>query len=114
MTGTPYNDVALTYSLTGNAASSGLFEIDSATGQIKVATGATLDYETDDTYRETETDNGRVIAKFYSGKVQYTVDGHAAAIDVSIILTDVAGGRARRPDDHPARGSASRPPLRST
>ena len=81
VTGTPYNGVALTYSLTGKAKDSGLFVIDSATGQIKVATGATLDYDTDDTYRETETWNGQVIAKFYRGKVNYTVDGHAAAIE---------------------------------
>ena len=97
VTGTPYNDVALSYSLTGNAASSGLFEIDSSTGQIKVAAGATLDYETDDSYRETETFNGQLIAKFYRGKVQYTVDGHAAAIDVSIIVTDVGTGAPAAP-----------------
>ena len=59
VTGTPYNGVALTYSLTGKAKDSGLFVIESATGQIKVASGATLDYETDDSYRETETWNGR-------------------------------------------------------
>ena len=97
VTGTPYNDVALSYSLTGNAASSGLFEIDTATGQIKVASGATLDYETDDSYRETETWQGEVTAKFYRGKVQYTVDGHAAAIDVRIDLTDVAAGTPAAP-----------------
>ena len=88
VTGTPYNGAALTYSLTGNAASSGLFAIDSGTGQIKVATGATLDYDTDDTHREIEYLNGEVVAKFYRGKVQYTVSGHAAAIDVSIVVTD--------------------------
>ena len=95
VTGTPYDDGdpetsdALTYSLTGNAADSGLFVIDSATGQISVATGASIDYETDDTYRETESHNDEVIAKFYRGKVNYTVDGHAAAIDVNILITDV-------------------------
>ena len=95
VTGTPYNGVALTYSLTGKAKDSGLFVIDSATGQIKVATGATLDYETDDSHRETETWNGEVIAKFYRGKVNYTVDGHAAAtIDVIVKVTNI--GRIRR------------------
>ncbi|MDE2904879.1 MAG: hypothetical protein OXQ28_02225, partial [Acidobacteriota bacterium] len=89
VTGTPYNGVALSYSLTGNAKDSGLFVINSSSGQISVASGATLDYETDDSYRETETWQGEVTNKFYRGKVQYTVDGHAAAIDVSIILTDV-------------------------
>ena len=59
--------------------------------------GATLDYETDDSYRETEIWQGEVNAKFYSGQVQYTVDGHAAAIDVSIILTDVAAGAPAAP-----------------
>ena len=97
VTGTPYNDVALTYSLTGNAASSGLFVIDSSTGQISVKQGATLDYETDDSYRETETWQGQVVAKFYSGKVQYTVDGNAAAIDVDIIITDVGAGAPAAP-----------------
>ena len=60
VTGTPYNNVALSYTLTGNAADSGLFVIDSSTGQISVKQGATLDYETDDSYRETETWNGQV------------------------------------------------------
>ncbi len=96
VTGTPYDDGddqtndALTYSLTGKAADSGLFAIDSATGQISVAQGATLDYETDDTHRETETYNNQVIAKFYRGKVNYTVNGHASAIEVLIKVTDEA------------------------
>ena len=52
VTGTPYDDGddqtddALTYTLTGEAATSGDFEIDAATGQIKVKQGASLDYET--------------------------------------------------------------------
>ena len=98
VTGTPYDDGddqtddALTYTLTGKAADSGLFVIDSATGQISVATGATLDYEAaDGAYRETETYNGQVIAKFYRGKVNYTVDGHDAVINVLIKVTDVEG-----------------------
>ena len=97
VTGTPYNGAALTYSLAGKASSSGLFVINSATGQISVATGATLDYETDDSDRETEIWNGQVIAKFYRGKVNYTVDGHAAAIDVIIKVTDIGSPKPATP-----------------
>ncbi len=89
VTGTPYNGVALSYSLSGKAKDSGLFVIATSTGQISVATGATLDYETDDTHRETETHNGQVISKFYRGKVNYTVNGHDSSIEVLIILTNV-------------------------
>ena len=103
VTGTPYDDGddqtndALTYTLTGNAAASGLFVIDSATGQISVAENADIDYETDDSHRETETWNGQVIAKFYRGKVNYTVDGHDAVIDVNILVTDVEAGKPGTP-----------------
>ena len=97
VTGTPYNNVALSYTLTGNAKESDLFVIDSSTGQISVAPGAPLDYETDDEYRETETENGQVIAKFYRGKVNYTVDGHASAIDVILKVTDVSSGKPAAP-----------------
>ncbi|MDE2640775.1 MAG: fibronectin type III domain-containing protein, partial [Chloroflexota bacterium] len=103
VTGTPYDDGddetddALTYTLHGKAADSGLFVIDSASGQISVAQGATLDYETDDAHRETETSNGEVIAKFYRGEVRYTVDGHNAAISVTIKVTDVAPGKPGAP-----------------
>ena len=89
MTGTPYNGEALTYTLKGNAENSGLFAFDTSTGQISVAQGATLDYETDDQHRETETSDGQVIAKFYSGSVHYTVDGRAAVIYVKILLEDI-------------------------
>ncbi len=95
--GTPYNGVALTYTLTGNAADSDLFVIDSATGQISVAQAAPLDYETDDEYRETETWNDQIIAKFYRGKVNYTVDGHNAVIDVIIKVTDESPGKPSTP-----------------
>ena len=103
VTGTPYDDGdeqtddALTYTLQGKAADSGLFVIDSASGQISVAEGATLDYDTDDAHRETETSNGEVIAKFYRGEVHYTVDGHAAVISVNIKVTDVAPGQPGAP-----------------
>ena len=97
VTGTPYNDEALTYTLKDNAADSGLFVIDSASGQISVAQGATLDYETDDSYRETETRNGEVVAKFYRGTVHYTVDGHASVINVNINVTDLEAGKPAAP-----------------
>ena len=78
VTGTPYDDGddqtddALTYTLTGEAATSGAFVIDSATGQISVAEGAALVYDTQSSY---------------TGQVNYTVQGQAAAIDVTIELT---------------------------
>ena len=104
VTGTPYDDGddqtndALNYTLTGKAADSGLFVIDSSSGQISVATGASIDYEAaDGDYRETETFNGQVIAKFYRGKVNYTVDGHASAIEVLIKITDVEAGKPGTP-----------------
>ncbi len=97
VTGTPYNDVALSYTLKGKAKDSGKFVIDSSSGQISVAQGATLDYETDDSNRETETWNGQVIAKFYRGEVHYTVDGHAAVINVIIRVTDMAPGKPGTP-----------------
>ena len=117
VTGTPYDDGddqtddALTYSLTGEAATSGAFEIDSATGQISVKEGASLDYET---------------KASYTGKVRWTrVKGHATAVvNVTINLTDITGPetpaapdrRGRRESDarhHARRGldGARRPRL---
>ena len=103
VTGTPYDDGddqtddALSYTLTGKAQNSGLFVIDSATGQISVKTGAKLDYETDDSNREIEYWQGEVFSKFYRGKVNYTVGGHAAAIEVLIAVTDVEVGKPAAP-----------------
>ena len=48
VTGTPYQGETLTYSLSGEA--TGAFVINSSTGQISVKQGATLDYETKNTY----------------------------------------------------------------
>ncbi|MDE0194174.1 MAG: fibronectin type III domain-containing protein, partial [bacterium] len=62
-----------------------------------MAEGATLDYETDDAHRETESWNGEVIAKFYRGEVHYTVDGHNVVISVSLKVTDVAPGKPGAP-----------------
>ena len=82
VTGTPYNGETLTYTLTGEASTSGAFEIDSATGQIKVKQGASLDYETKSSY---------------TGQVEYTVQGQAAFANVTINVTDVEPGQPGTP-----------------
>ena len=97
VTGTPYNGVALSYTLKGNAADSGKFVIDAASGQISVKQGATLDYETDDSHREIEYWQGEVFAKFYRGEVQYTVDSLTSAITVLLKVTDVEAGQPGAP-----------------
>ena len=80
VTGTPYGDETRTFTLTGEATDA--FVIDSSTGQISVAEGATLDYETE---------------KSYTGKVEYTVQEQEVAIGVTINLTDVEGGKPGTP-----------------
>ena len=88
VTGVPYDDGddetndALSYRLSGGPSTSENFEINSATGQISVKQGASLDYETENSY---------------SGQVHYTVDGHAAVINVSISVTDVEAGKPDAP-----------------
>ena len=88
VTGTPYDDGddetndALTYTLTGEAATSGAFVVDSATGQISVQEDANLDFETKSSY---------------TGKVNWTVQGQAAAADLTINLTDVEAGQPDEP-----------------
>ncbi|MYD94712.1 MAG: hypothetical protein F4Y02_13705 [Chloroflexi bacterium] len=88
VTGTPYDDGddetddALTYKLTGEAATSGAFEIDSASGQISVKQDASLDHETKSSY---------------TGKVEYTVNGYATAFNVTINVTDVEAGKPDAP-----------------
>ena len=78
VTGKPYDDGdaqtddALTHTLTGEATDA--FVIDAATGQITVAQGATLDHDTKDSY---------------TGKVEYTVQGQAAVVNLTIKVTDV-------------------------
>ncbi len=74
LTGTPHGTETLSYTLTGEASTSGAFEIDSATGQISVKQGATLDHDTKSSY---------------TGKVEYTVQGQATAIDVTINVVDI-------------------------
>ncbi len=109
VTGTPYNGEALTYTLAGKAKDSGLFAIDSATGQISVAENATLDYEAaDGSYGETETLNGEVIAKLYRGEVRYTVDGNDSVINVNIAVTDV---EAAAPDAPTVTRTPSNEPM---
>ena len=58
MTGTPYQGTPLVYSLAGNIVESGLFVINSATGQISVAEGAVIDSSVVDSHRETEAMEG--------------------------------------------------------
>ena len=88
VTGTPYDDGddetddALTYTLTGEAATSGAFVIDAATGQISVKQGASLDFETKSSY---------------TGQVNWTVQGQAAAADVTISVTDLEAGQPAAP-----------------
>ena len=102
VTGTPYDDGddetddSLEYTLTwdsGHEVAEGLFVIDSSTGQVSVAAGATLDYESGTTS--------------YDGKVNWTVQGQAAAATLTINVTDVeatmpgAPTVTRTPSDEP-------------
>ena len=74
VTGTPYGTETLVYTLTGEASTSGAFEIDSSTGQISLAEGAALDHETKSSY---------------TGKVKWTVNAEAAEVNLTINVTDV-------------------------
>ena len=79
---------------------SGLFTIDSSTGQISVKQGATLDYETDDSYRETETWQGEVVAKLLprpSGTYTVRWAMTATQSDLTINVTDVEAGAPAAP-----------------
>ena len=86
--GNPYDDGddqtddTLTHTLTGEAATSGAFEIDSATGQISVKQGATIDYET---------------KSAYTGQVQWTVQGQAVFATVTIQVIDLEAGQPGTP-----------------
>ena len=82
VTGTPYGEETLSYTLTGEASTSGAFEIDSASGQISVKQGASLDHETKSSY---------------TGQVSYTVDGVSSAIDLTITVTDLEAGQPGTP-----------------
>ncbi|MYE33176.1 MAG: hypothetical protein F4X80_11125, partial [Chloroflexi bacterium] len=88
VTGTPYDDGddatddALTYTLTGEAATSGAFVIDSASGQISVQEDANLDYETKSSY---------------TGSVTWTVQGQTATASLTINVTDVEAGKPDAP-----------------
>ena len=74
VTGTPYQGQALTYTLAGEAATSSAFVIDAATGQVSVAQGASLDYETKDSY---------------TGRVEFTVQGRTATVNLTVSVTDI-------------------------
>ena len=82
VTGTPYGTETLSYTLTGEASTSGAFVIDAATGQISVKTGATLDYETKNSY---------------TGSVTWTVQGQTATASLTINVTDVEATLAAAP-----------------
>ena len=73
VTGTPFGEEPPTFSyvLTGEAADTGAFVIDSATGQISVAEGAALSY---------------AAKSSYTGQVIYTVQGLPAVVDLTIEL----------------------------
>ena len=75
-------DDALTYALTGEAATSNAFTIDSATGQISVKQGATIDYE---------------AKSSYTGQVTWTVQEQEAYADVVIQVTDAEAGKPDAP-----------------
>ena len=74
--GTPHGTGTLSYTLSGEAATSGAFEIDSATGQISVKQGATIDYE---------------AKTSYTGTVTWTVQGQQAAASLTVNVTNVTG-----------------------
>ena len=84
--GTPYDDGddqtndALTHTLHGEAA--GSFVIDSATGQISVKQGASLDYET---------------KASYTGQVKWTVQGQVCVANLTITITDAEPGKPATP-----------------
>ena len=84
--GTPYDDGddqtddALTHTLSGDAATA--FVIDSATGQISVKQGVTLDYETKSSY---------------TGQVKWTVQGQQAVAKVTINVTNIEPGEPGTP-----------------
>ena len=80
VTGKPYNGETLSYALNGNVATSGLFVIDSATVQIRVIRGASLDRE---------------AGISYTGQVEYKVQGQSAVIGLTVEVTDCPRPRPR-------------------
>ena len=90
VTATDADSDALTYSLSGSSA----FTIDSGSGQIKVASGAVLDYETTSSYSVTVTAN--------DGK------GDTDAIAVTISVTD-GDERPGKPDAPTVTRSSTSP-----
>ena len=80
VTGTQHGTTALTYTLSGDAAT--YFAIDSSTGQISVKQGTVLDYET---------------TPSYTGKVHWTVQSQAAVASLTINVTDVGAGKTGTP-----------------
>ena len=103
VTGTPYQGKPLVYSLAGNIVESGLFVINSATGQISVAEGAVIDSSVVDSHREAM--EGQESKQFYSGEVRYRVGDQNAAIQVRIFVTQVMPGAPGRPTLAPETSS---------
>ncbi|MDE2940715.1 MAG: fibronectin type III domain-containing protein [Chloroflexota bacterium] len=73
-------DESYTYSLEGQITNA--FVVDSASGQIKVKSGAALDYETKNTY---------------SGKVKWTLNGWDVAANLTIKVSEVLPGKPSIP-----------------
>ena len=82
---------------------SGLFAINSATGQISVAEGAVIDASVVDSHREAM--EGQESKQFYSGEVRYRVGDQNAAIQVRIFVTQVMPGAPGRPTLAPETSS---------
>ncbi|MDE0231449.1 MAG: fibronectin type III domain-containing protein [bacterium] len=78
--GRPYQDQALTYALSGDAAAA--FVINSSTGQIRVKRGASPNYE---------------AKRSYTGRVTWTVQGQTATANLTINITDVEPGEPDTP-----------------
>ena len=97
VTGNPYNGETFTYTLHGEAATSSAFVINSATGQISVKQGATLDYETKSSY---------------TGQVKWTVQGQQAVANLTINVEDLEADKPDAPTVTRAEfASSSNPAL---
>ena len=92
--GVPYGGETLTHKLSGEAATSGAFEIAAATGQIKVK--AFLDYETKSSY---------------TGQVTWTVQGKKVTANVTIEVRDLEVRKLAAPTLTPPDLSAPAKPA---
>ena len=93
----PGQTETFSYALTGEAAESGKFVINSTSGQISVAQGAVLNYET---------------KASYTGQVGYTVQGQPAVVNLTINVTDVpTPGQPGLPTGTRTRFESESPPA---